>query len=105
MMHQILNNIISNGIKYNSKKGKLIFDYEKNEEYVILKISDTGFGIKASDEEKIFKEYERIKGMKEKGTGLGLPLTKKLVELNKGKIWFSSEVGKGTTFYIEFHKR
>ncbi|OQY10088.1 MAG: hypothetical protein B6I28_01730 [Fusobacteriia bacterium 4572_132] len=104
MMHQILNNLISNGIKYNSKKGKMIFDSEENEKYIILKISDTGLGIKSTDEDKLFKEYERIKGMKEKGTGLGLPLTKKLVEMNKGKIWFSSELGKGTTFYIELPK-
>jgi signal transduction histidine kinase len=49
-------------------------------------------------------EYERIKGIKEKGTGLGLPLAKKLIELNKGKMWFESEVEKGTTFYLLFKK-
>jgi signal transduction histidine kinase len=56
------------------------------------------------NKDMVFKEYERVKGTKQKGTGLGLPLVKKLVELNNGKIWFESELDKGTTFYILLQK-
>jgi signal transduction histidine kinase len=52
----------------------------------------------------VFKEYGRAKGTREKGTGLGLSLSKRLVEINDGKIWFNSEYEKGTTFYVRFKK-
>ncbi|MGM0508995.1 MAG: ATP-binding protein [Fusobacteriota bacterium] len=104
MLYQIINNITSNAIKYNWDDGQVVFDYEEKEESIILKISDTGIGIKKEDRDKIFKEYERIKGTNEKGTGLGLALTKRMMEMNNGKIWFTSEYKKGTTMYLEFEK-
>lgn len=104
MLYQIINNILSNSIKYNREKGKIIFSKEENDEEIILKVEDNGIGILDENKEKIFMEYERVKSLKEKGTGLGLPLTKKLIELNNGKIWFDSEVDKGTSFYLLFKK-
>ena len=104
MLYQIINNVVSNSIKYNKDRGKIIISKEENKNDVILKIEDTGVGIPEENKEKVFMEYERVKGVKEKGTGLGLPLAKKLVELNRGKMWFESEVDKGTTFYLLFKK-
>lgn len=104
MLYQIINNVVSNSIKYNKDRGKIIISKEENKNDVILKIEDNGVGIPEENKEKVFMEYERVKGIKEKGTGLGLPLAKKLVELNKGKMWFESEVDKGTTFYLLFKK-
>lgn len=104
MLYQIVNNVISNSIKYNKERGKIIVSKEENSKELILKIQDDGVGIPEENKEKVFMEYERVRGIKEKGTGLGLPLAKKLIELNNGKIWFNSEVEKGTTFYLLFKK-
>jgi signal transduction histidine kinase len=104
MLYQIINNIVSNSIKYNREKGKITISKNELENEVILKIADTGLGIKDENKDRIFKEYERVSGTKRKGTGLGLPLVKKLIELNDGKIWFESELDKGTTFYLMFKK-
>lgn len=104
MLYQIINNIVSNAIKYNRENGKIIISKNELENEVILKIADTGFGIRDENKDRIFREYERVQGTKQKGTGLGLPLVKNLIELNDGKIWFESELEKGTTFYLMFKK-
>ena len=62
-------------------------------------------GIKENEKNNIFDEYKRGTGVREKGTGIGLTLVKKLVEINKGTIWFESEHGKGSQFYVKFAKK
>lgn len=104
MLYQIVNNIVSNSIKYNKDSGTLNVSVTDDENFVILKIRDTGIGIPEDNKEKIFLEYERVRGSKEKGTGLGLPLAKRLIELNEGSIWFESQPDKGTSFYLKFKK-
>ena len=103
MMYQVVNNLISNAIKYNKENGKIVIEADYTPEKVILKITDTGAGIKSENVELVFREYERVKGVKEKGTGLGMPISKRLVEINGGKIWLTSEYGTGTTFYISLN--
>ena len=103
MMYQVANNLISNAIKYNKENGKITVEADYTPEKVILKISDTGAGIKPENVDLVFREYERVKGVKEKGTGLGMPISKRLVEINGGKIWLTSEYGTGTTFYISLN--
>ena len=66
-------------------------------------VTDTGIGIKVSDQERVFKEFEQVDssyGRQQQGTGLGLALTKRLVEMHGGRIWVESEgvEGKGSTF-------
>jgi len=68
---------------------------------VEISISDTGIGIAPEDQEAIFEEFRQVGSdyaRKREGTGLGLTLTKKFVEMHGGKIWVKSEVGKGSTF-------
>lgn len=103
MMYQVINNLISNAIKYNKENGEIKIEADYTPEKVILKISDTGAGIKSENVDLVFREYERVKGVKEKGTGLGMPISKRLVEINGGKIWLTSEYGTGTTFYISLN--
>lgn len=109
---QIMINILSNSIKFNVDGGKINVDWEITEtpvgmtmvRYVIFKISDTGIGIKQEDHDKLFHEFSQIDSSLTReygGTGLGLALTKRLVELHKGSIWFSSEENLGTVFYIK----
>ncbi len=100
MIYQVINNIVSNAIKYNKENGEIKTEAEINGNIVILKISDTGAGIKPENIDSVFKEYERVKGVKEKGTGLGMPISKRFIELNGGSIWITSEYGKGSCFYI-----
>jgi signal transduction histidine kinase len=71
-------------------------------EFVEVAVSDTGPGIAPEDQERIFQEFQQAhadtSGMKPEGTGLGLTLAKKFIEMHGGRIWVKSKVGKGSTF-------
>ncbi|MGR3318659.1 MAG: protoglobin domain-containing protein [Candidatus Anammoxibacter sp.] len=109
---QILYNLISNAIKFTPKDGSItILARSIKEEDLLLPdvnfiefcVKDTGIGIAPEDEEKVFAEFMQIDSSyskKHEGTGLGLALTKRLVELHQGKIWFESILHKGTSFYF-----
>jgi signal transduction histidine kinase len=99
-VEQILLNLLSNAIKF-TEKGSVRIVCETDEGNVIVKVTDTGMGIKAEDMETIFKSFRQIdSGISRKydGTGLGLSISKKLVELMGGKIWVTSTWGSGSTF-------
>jgi signal transduction histidine kinase len=75
----------------------------QQEEYVVISVHDTGIGIKDDDKDKLFKPFSQLHDVytkEQKGTGLGLTLSKSLVELHKGIIWFTSTYTKGSTFSI-----
>jgi len=100
---QVLNSIISNAIK-NTKFGRILFFYEvKEDAYIQFTISDTGVGIPKKDITKLFEEKDispiQISSAQE-GMGFGLPLSKGLVELMGGRLWFETKAKKGTTFYF-----
>jgi signal transduction histidine kinase len=106
---QILTNLTSNAIKYTLEGGEIVirarqtenkWDPEGSPQVVHLQVIDNGIGIKPDDQAKIFQQYFRTDEGKDtaSGTGLGLNITRYLVEMQGGKIWFESEYGKGTTF-------
>lgn len=101
---QVILNLIDNAIKY-THSGGITVSLEKLKDSVRIKIKDTGEGMTKKEIEKLFESFSRgTAGMKfyTEGTGLGLYISKKLVELHKGKIWAESEgIGKGSTFYVE----
>ena len=106
-IHQILLNVLSNAIKY-TEVGKVTLTLTKEIKNTVIvlkfKITDTGMGIKQEDYEKIFEKYSRLDDAVSRGiegTGLGLTITKKYVDLLNGKISVDSEYGAGATFYIE----
>ena len=105
-IYQILMNILSNAVKY-TKKGSIKFTINSvisgNNDILTFKVSDTGIGIRKADNDKIFSEFERLDQEKSdiQGTGLGLVITKKLLDLMGGKISFTSVYQEGTTFTIE----
>ncbi len=106
-LFQILLNIMTNAVKYTEVgKIKLVVTKEIKGGNVLLKfkVSDTGYGIKKEDYDKLFEKFSRLNSATTneiEGTGLGLVITKKYVDLLGGKIWFESEYGVGTTFYVE----
>ena len=97
---EILYNLLSNSIKY-TKEGWVKLDILENEDDWVFIITDTGIGIATEDFDIIFKEFKRVNSEYANsiiGSGLGLPLTKRLVELHGGNISFTSELGKGSIF-------
>jgi signal transduction histidine kinase/chemotaxis methyl-accepting protein methylase len=100
---QILYNLLSNGIKFTPAPGQVRLRASADDHELVLAVQDTGIGIRADDQARLFQEFERIdpeRGPKQEGTGLGLALTKKLVELHGGSIELTSEPGKGSTFLV-----
>ncbi len=98
---QILTNLISNAFKFTSH-GIIEFGFELKENDVEFFVKDTGVGGMEGKENEIFQNFSKLNDPdnERKGLGLGLSLSKKLVELLGGKIWFHSVVDKGTTFYF-----
>ncbi|MDD5449620.1 MAG: ATP-binding protein [Candidatus Omnitrophica bacterium] len=98
---QVLNNLISNALKFTKAGGKITISVKENPGNVEVEVKDTGIGISKQDMGKLFDKFVQVGrtyGPGEKGTGLGLAISKALVELHKGKIWASSEPGKGSVF-------
>lgn len=106
-VRQVLNNLISNAIKF-TEDGEVsitVKKIEENSESLVLKfsISDTGIGIAKEDIGKLFKSFSQLDGSFTKrhgGTGLGLVISKQLVEMMGGDLWVESEIGKGSTFHF-----
>ena len=98
---QILLNLLSNAVKFTPEGGQIRINARQLNESVQISVSDTGIGISPEDQARIFEEFRQVGGdhaHKSEGTGLGLTLAKKFVELHGGTIWVESEVGKGSTF-------
>jgi len=102
---QVLVNLLSNAIKFNSDGGTVTLDAEERENgYLRLSVSDTGIGIAEADRDKVFQLFHRLgadPAIAREGTGIGLTITKTILEHMAGNIDFKSEVGQGTTFWIE----
>jgi signal transduction histidine kinase/CheY-like chemotaxis protein len=98
---QVIINLISNAVKFTNSGFVTCDVYRKNDE-LIVSITDTGIGIAMDDYSAVFEQFKQVGGDtltdKPKGTGLGLPICKEIVEHHGGRIWLESEVGKGSTF-------
>jgi signal transduction histidine kinase len=98
-VRQVVFNLLSNAIKFTPAGGRVDIYAGADDGHVEIAVSDTGPGIPAGDLERIFEEFEQSSdGKKVEGTGLGLPLSRKLVELHDGRLWVESVVGHGSTF-------
>jgi len=100
---QVLVNLLSNSVKFTPEGGQIKVEAKLGDNAVIVSVTDTGIGIAKEDQEAIFEEFRQASGnyaQKREGTGLGLTLTRRFVELHGGKIWVESEVGKGSTFTV-----
>ncbi len=105
-MYQIFSNFISNACKYMGDQENPQIEVggkDKDGKWTIW-VEDNGIGIEEDQKEKIFEVFQRENRVEEEGTGVGLAITKRIVETHDGKIWVESEKGEGSTFYIEFPK-
>lgn len=103
-IREILQNFISNALKYTKQGLLMIRVKEGNNGSVIFSVSDTGIGISNSDKKKVFDKFfrsEDYRTRQTRGTGLGLYITTKLAKRIRAKIWFESQLNKGSTFYLE----
>jgi PAS domain S-box-containing protein len=102
-LKQILYNLLSNAVKFTDTGGVARVEARVEKETAVIRVSDTGIGIAPEDLVTLFEEFRQVDSSltrKHEGTGLGLALTKRLVELHGGEISVESELGKGTTFTV-----
>ena len=108
---QILYNLLSNAIKFTPAGGRIRVAVRlapdlnaiEGDQWIEVAVSDTGIGLKREDQERIFGTFEQVDsayGREQQGTGLGLALTRKFVELHGGRIWVESEIGQGSVFRL-----
>ena len=99
-LEKIIFNLLSNAFKYTSEGGAVTLTVHHDEKHLVVEISDTGPGIEKNELKRIFERFYRVEGSEEKGSGIGLALTKELVDLHQGQISVSSVMGQGTTFKV-----
>jgi signal transduction histidine kinase len=98
---QILLNLLTNAVKFTPDGGRIDVRARREDKDVVVEVQDTGIGIAPEDQAAVFEEFRQVGRHytnKQEGTGLGLALTRKFVELHGGRIWLESEPGKGSTF-------
>ena len=105
---QMLKNLLANAIKFSHEKGHITVTLESKEKDILLAVKDTGIGIPAPIQPFIFEKHSRAmrKGTKgEHPSGLGTYIMKRMVDIHNGEVWFESEEGVGTTFYVKIPKQ
>jgi signal transduction histidine kinase len=105
---QVLLNLLSNAVKFTPPGGRIDVRAGLAEGAVEVAVTDTGIGIAPEDQEAIFEEFRQVGAdyaRKREGTGLGLTLARKLVELHGGRLWVESEPGRGSTFTVTLPRR
>ena len=103
LLRNIILNLLSNAIKFSSEKGVIEISSTTNEKEITLTVRDCGIGISKEDQEHLFERFFRgTNAANIQGTGLGLHIVSKYIELMDGQISYSSELEKGTEFIIKF---
>ena len=99
-VRQVVLNLLSNAIKFTPEGGRIEVRAEPRDGSVEVSVIDTGVGIAPEDQEAVFEEFRQVgtADKKVEGTGLGLTLCRKFIELHGGKIWVKSQLGQGSTF-------
>jgi signal transduction histidine kinase len=93
-------NLLSNAVKFTPDGGRITVTAARDASEVRVAVADTGVGIAPDDRDRVFEEFAQTADGREQGegTGLGLTVAKRFVELHGGRIWVESELGKGSTF-------
>jgi light-regulated signal transduction histidine kinase (bacteriophytochrome) len=107
LISQVFSNIIGNAVKYSSKTPNPVISIisKTNSDEIIYAIKDNGIGIDVNYHDKVFELFKRMENVKDfEGTGVGLAIVKRIMDRHDGRVWFESELGIGTTFYLAFKK-
>ncbi|MDI6883298.1 MAG: HAMP domain-containing sensor histidine kinase [Patescibacteria group bacterium] len=102
-LEQVIENLLDNAVRYIKERGEVQIKIKKQKEKIYFEIQDNGVGIPKKEQKFIFQKFFRSRNVlkyQTEGSGLGLYIVKKVLELMAGKIWFKSTEGKGTTFYF-----
>ncbi len=102
-LEQVLNNLITNAVKFSPSQRSVAIRVIEQEGWVITEVQDHGPGIPAAEIDRLFKPFGRTSVQSsngEKSTGLGLAIARRIIEGHYGKIWVESQVGQGSTFYF-----
>ncbi len=105
---QAFEGLLDNAVKFSREGGKITVGLEEKNRELLVSIKDTGIGISKEESAKVFKKFHRATDTLTynfEGIGLGLYLAKLIIEAHRGKIWFESELGKGSTFYVSLPVR
>ena len=100
-LKQIMLNLLSNAVKFTPDGGNISVHARQTDEVLEVAVSDTGIGIALADQDTVFQEFRQVGGSytnKQEGTGLGLALTRRIVELHGGRLGLESALGQGSTF-------
>jgi signal transduction histidine kinase len=104
-LRQVVFNLLSNAVKFTPRNGTVSVSARASDAIVEVAVRDTGPGIAPDDQSLIFEEFRQAGDQGDEGTGLGLPLARKFVELHGGRLWVESEVGRGSTFLFTIPAR
>jgi signal transduction histidine kinase len=107
MVKTVMRNLLMNAIKFTERGGRITVTAEQNDEMTEISVKDTGVGIEEENQQKLFNlesNFSTEGTARESGFGLGLLVSKEFVEMNKGKISFTSTYGKGSTFKFTLPK-
>ena len=101
-LRQLLDNLISNAVKYSPKGSTIKVSLRSEDNQVIFSVADQGVGIPQSEQARIFEKFYRGSNVPEQvgGSGLGLAIVKSIVDSHQGRIWVESTMGKGSTFFV-----
>jgi signal transduction histidine kinase len=103
-LREVFGNLVSNAIKYTPEGGQILLRLRQADTMALIVVQDTGFGIPEEAQDHVFQEFYRVRTLDTadiEGTGLGLSLVKAIVEAHEGRVWFESEPGAGSTFFVE----
>lgn len=101
-IEQVLFNIIDNAVKYSPEGGLIVIRGEMTPREIIVSVADQGIGLAPEHLNRLFEKFFRVKiaGRKIAGSGLGLPISRAIIQAHRGRIWAESQLGKGTTLYF-----
>lgn len=103
LIRQAIHNLVDNAIKYTNGPGRVDVSVVQNDNFLIIRVRDTGIGIAAEHQHHLFEKFYRIKRRDTvhiKGTGLGLAIVKSIAERHNGRVWVESKLGEGSSFYL-----
>ena len=106
-MTQVLDNLVANAVKFSPEGGTIAIEVRETETEVVMIISDQGIGVPQDKLDRIFDRFYQVDGSSKRrfgGTGIGLALVKRIVEAHKGRVWVTSELKKGSSFFVALPK-